>query len=173
MLLFSVVSDHISFTALSSLSNFPQLVLILIKLHLNVRQQDLAYRFNVSVSTVSRVFSALIDVLHQRLDSLVIWPEREELRKSMSMELRRHVGLRVNAIVDCFDVFVDRPTNLEARSITWSNCKPYKIFDRYDSPGSHKFHFKGMGWLCDCTSWWFDFGKSCFQYKWICGSYVC
>ena len=123
MLLFSVVSDHINYTALSSLTKFQQLVLILMKLRLNVRQQDLAYRFNVSVSTVSRVFSALIDVLHERLDSLVIWPEREDLRKSMPMEFRRHFGHRVAAIVDCFEIFVDRPTNLEARSSTWSNCK--------------------------------------------------
>ena len=38
------------------LSHFQQILLVLMKLRLNLEEQDLAYRFSVSQSTVSRVF---------------------------------------------------------------------------------------------------------------------
>ena len=44
----------------SKLNTFQQILLILVKLRLNLQQQDLAYRFGISQSTVSKLFNALI-----------------------------------------------------------------------------------------------------------------
>ena len=41
-----------------TLSKFQEFVLTLMKLKLNMPMQDLAYRFGISLSTVSRIFSA-------------------------------------------------------------------------------------------------------------------
>ena len=30
---------------------------------------------------------------------------------------------KVAIIIDCFEIFLDRPTNLQARAFTWSNYK--------------------------------------------------
>ena len=44
------------------LSRFQQMIVVLMKLRLNVGDQDIAFRFGVNQSTVSRCFSKLIDV---------------------------------------------------------------------------------------------------------------
>ena len=50
----------------SALSLFQQLVIVLMKLRLNVGDQDLAFRYGVSQSTLSRNFSKWIDVMYIR-----------------------------------------------------------------------------------------------------------
>ena len=93
--------------------------MVLIK---NLGDQDLAYRFGVNQSTVSRHFKRWIDVMHVRLSPLVKWPNRNELMKTMPMEFRNNFQLCV-VIIDCFEVFIERPTNLKARVQMWSNYK--------------------------------------------------
>ena len=99
--------------------HFQQFLMVLIK---NLGDQDLAYRFGVNQSTVSRHFKRWIDVMHVRLSPLVKWPNRNELMKTMPMEFRNNFQLCV-VIIDCFEVFIERPTNLKARVQMWSNYK--------------------------------------------------
>ena len=93
------------------------------RLRLNMAASFLSYEFNVSQSTVSRVFTDVIDVMYVRMKPLVVWPEREELRKTMPMQFRKYFGVKCVIIIDCFEVFIDRPTNLRARAETWSSYK--------------------------------------------------
>ena len=62
----------------------------------------------------------LIDILYIRLGPLVKWPDRGELVRTQPMEFRKSFGKYV-VIIDCFEVFMNRPTNLKARDQTWSN----------------------------------------------------
>ena len=48
---------------------------------------------------------------------------QRELQMSMPMEFRKYFGVKVSIIIDCFDIFIDRPSNLLARAETWSNYK--------------------------------------------------
>ena len=57
---------HVTCT-LSSLTKFKQFCMVLMKLRLNVSDQDLAYRFNVSQSLVSKNWRKWIDVMYSRL----------------------------------------------------------------------------------------------------------
>ncbi|XP_041349283.1 uncharacterized protein LOC121368608 [Gigantopelta aegis] len=41
----------------------------------------------------------------------------------MPMEFRRYLESKVVVIIDCFEVFIDTPSNLEARALTWSTYK--------------------------------------------------
>ena len=52
-----------------------------------------------------------------------MWPECEELCKTMPMEFKTAFGGRVPIIIDCFEIFTDRPSNLLARAETWSSYK--------------------------------------------------
>ena len=58
-------------------SVFEQFVLVLMKLRLNLGDQDLAYRFQITQPTVSRYCDRWMDVLHTSLSCLATWPERE------------------------------------------------------------------------------------------------
>ena len=77
-----VVFDHVSSQVsrqTQNLSRFQEFVMVLIKLRLNVPLQDLAYRFVVSFTTVSRIFSYWMVVMDVRLKFMISWPEREQL----------------------------------------------------------------------------------------------
>jgi hypothetical protein len=41
----------------------------------------------------------------------------------MPMSFRTNFGTLVAVIVDCFEIFIDRPSNLMARAQTWSSYK--------------------------------------------------
>lgn len=123
MALFIYLEPNITHTSRSSLTKFQKLVLVLMKLRLNLDIPDLGYRFKVSPSCVSKIFLDMIHIMYVRMKCLILWPDREELQMSMPMEFRKYFGVKVSIIIDCFEIFIDRPSNLLARAETWSNYK--------------------------------------------------
>ena len=93
------------------------------KLRLNVPMQDLSYRFFISVSTVTRIFHNWINVMDKRLSPLIIWPDREDLWRTMPNCFKLAFKNRTTIIIDCFEIFIERPSNLVARSQTYSTYK--------------------------------------------------
>lgn len=105
------------------LSPFQKFLLTIIRLRLNLSGRDLGDRFGgISDSTVSRTFLHVVDVLYQRLKPLIIWPDRDVLRKTLPMGFRKHCPNCV-VIIDCFEIFLDRPLNPLARAQTFSSYK--------------------------------------------------
>ena len=119
----TLCSPYIYSGASNVLTKFQELILVLMRLKLNMPFQDLGYRFKISRSTASRVFDKWIDILYVRLNFLIVWPERENLIASMPTVFQQNFGNRVAVIIDCFEVFVNRPSGLLPRAITWSNYK--------------------------------------------------
>lgn len=126
---FQVVKTVYNFVSSSSkfgntkLTPFQEYVMILMKLRLNPSLQDLAYRFGIHYSTVSKILLKWLTIMDVRLSPLIIWPEREELKKTMPESFRSEFGYRVSVVLDCFEVFIERPSNLLARACTWSSYK--------------------------------------------------
>ena len=121
-----VVLEHVSpFVARKTLSldRFQEFVMVLMKLRLNVPLQDLAYRFKVSQPTVSRIFSSWLVVMDNRLSPLVSWPEREHLWRTMPQCFMYSFGRKVTVVIDCFEIFIEKPTNLLTRAQTFSSYK--------------------------------------------------
>ena len=121
--------------------------MVLMKLQLNLGCQDIGYHFGVHYSTVSRYFDKWLDVLYYRLSVFVCWPEREQLMKTMPLEFRKNFK-RCAIIIDCFEIFIERPTSLTARAQTWSNYKKHntvKFLIGITPQGSVSFISKGWG----------------------------
>jgi len=145
---FDLIAPYLNQTHRSLLSKFQQMMLVLMRLRLNLSEQDLAYRFNVSQPTVSRLFRGTLDVMFARLNNLIIWPERQTLRDTMPMQFRKEFGNKVAVIIDCFEIFIDRPSNLLARAQTWSNYKHHntiKYLIGITPQGSISFLSKAWG----------------------------
>ena len=131
-----------------TLSKFQEFVLTLMKLKLNMPMQDLAYRFGVSLPTVSRIFLAWMVVLDVRLAPLIKWPEREDLWRTMPQCFQFAFGNKTTVIIDCFEVFITRPSNLMARAQTYSNYKSHntvKILVGITPQGSISFVSNAWG----------------------------
>ena len=121
MVLFEFLKPHLS--GVSKLSKFQQLLLVLMRLRLNAPVQDLQYRFGISKATVSRTFLNVLNIMNTKLSFLLKWPTREEVQKTMPLTFREHFGKKVVVIIDCFEVFIEQPSNLLARAQTWSSYK--------------------------------------------------
>lgn len=67
MSLFTIVATPISETTISKLSKFQCFILTIMKLCLNSSNYDLGFRFGISESTVSRVFTRWIEAMDIRL----------------------------------------------------------------------------------------------------------
>ena len=61
--------------------------------------------------------------LDVRLAPLINWPEREDLWRTMPQCFKYSFGNKTTVIIDCFEVFINRPSNLLARAQTWSSYK--------------------------------------------------
>ena len=144
---FEFVSPYVT-RRTKTLSLFQEFVMVLIKLRLNVPNLDLAYRFEVSLSTVSRVFKAWMEVLDVRLSPLISWPEREELWRTMPRCFQYTFGKATTIIIDCFEIYIDRPSNLLARAQTYSHYKSHntvKVLIGITPQGSVCFVSKAWG----------------------------
>ncbi|XP_033764275.1 uncharacterized protein LOC117345315 [Pecten maximus] len=98
------------------------LMIILMKLRMNALNFDLAVRFRCSESVISDVVNNTIPVLASKLAFLIHWPEKDDIIRTMPDIVRQHFkGCR--CIIDCTEIFIDRPGNLTARASTWSNYK--------------------------------------------------
>ena len=58
-----------------------------------------------------------------RLFPLISWPKREQLWRTMPQCFMYSFGKKVTMVIDCFEVFIEKPTNLLARAQTFSSCK--------------------------------------------------
>jgi hypothetical protein len=113
MVLFTYVKSYLPSNF--SLSPFQQLIMTLMRLRLNLPSQDLGYRFKVHNSTISCTFTRVISMLFIKMKPLIRWPNRDELIKTMPMVFRKSFP-RCVVIIDCFEIFIDRATNLLARA---------------------------------------------------------
>ena len=67
----------------------------------------------------------MFSVMHTRLvPLLILWPERDILKMSMPMSFRSKFG-KCACIIDCFEVFIERPSDLKARAQTYSTYKSH------------------------------------------------
>lgn len=98
---------HLQLSVKKSLDAFQVLMLTLKRLKLNVSTTFLSYAFNGSIFIWMK--------------PLVKWPEREQLVKTMPMQIRKHFDKKYVAVIACLEVFIHRPSNLIARAETWSS----------------------------------------------------
>lgn len=106
-----LLAPHMDSMKNVKLSKFQQLLLTLMRLRLDLRNQDLAYRFGVKVGTVTRTVHQMVSIMSANLvPTAVFWPSRAELRKNLPAALRTsHPDCAV--IIDCFTVPFEEPVS--------------------------------------------------------------
>ena len=131
----------------SSISLFDELLMVLVKLRLGVPNEDLGYCFHVSSTRVSVIFEKRITLVSVELKCLVRWPATVALHEHLPSTFRKHFS-KVRCILDCFEIFIERPVALHARPVTYSNYKKHntvKISIAVAPTGSIGFISKAWG----------------------------
>ena len=99
-----------------------QLFLTLVKLKLNLKFQDLAFRFGISTAAVSRYFTTWICFLYHHLKEVDWVPSVEQVSGTLPHSFREKYR-STYAIIDGSEVFIETPSDLHLQSSTWSQYK--------------------------------------------------
>ena len=121
--LFDFLEPHIQIR--KSFDKFESMIIVLMRLRMDLSFAFMSHLFLVSTTTIRKVFTHVLHVMYVRLQPLVFWPERDALQKTMPMEFRKHYGMKCVSIIDCFEVRIEKPSNLKARCETYSSYKSH------------------------------------------------
>ena len=99
-----------------------QLFLVLIKLKLNLKLVDLAFRFGISASQTSRYISTWICFLFHHLKEIDWLPTVNQVKGTLPTTFREKFPTTY-AIIDGSEVFLETPSDLAMQSSTWSQYK--------------------------------------------------
>ena len=108
------------------LSFLDEFLLVLMRLKAGLFVQDLADRFGVSISLVSRICITWINLLYYELKDIFPFPTQELVRKNMPEEFAEFATTRI--ILDCTELFIQRPSAMLAQSETWSDYKHHNTW---------------------------------------------
>ena len=106
----------------TKLSPMDQLVLTLMKLHLNLKTLDLACRFGTSPTAVSRYITTWICYLYHHLTEVDWMPSVQQVSGTLPPVFREHFPTTY-AIIDGSEIFLEIPSDLLMQSSTWSSYK--------------------------------------------------
>ena len=99
-----------------------QLFLLLVKLRLNLKLKDLAYRFGISQSQASRYITTWICFLYQEFKELDWMPEVSQVHGTLPTAFKENYHTTY-ALIDGSEVFIETPSDLSVQSSTWSQYK--------------------------------------------------
>ena len=104
-----------------------ELFMTLMRLRLGRLEQELAYQFGVSTSTISRIFTKWINYLYLRLGDIPLWPEWEQIEASMPSCFKESFPTTF-AIVDATEIFCEVPSSLSLQSKVYSAYKSHTTY---------------------------------------------
>lgn len=104
-------------------SKMDQLLLTLMKLKLNLLNDDLASRFNISRETVSNIFKTWLYALHEILFQQLMKdvPSRNKNKMCMPASFNHFTNCKI--ILDCTEVSTIHPKNMKRQRVTYSSYK--------------------------------------------------
>lgn len=83
---------------------------------------DLADRFKVDSSTLSRYFTSWVNLIYVKFKELLVFPSRRRIDKNMPKSFKVFYPT-TRAILDCTEFFIERPSNLSVNSAAFSSYK--------------------------------------------------
>lgn len=121
MVIFTFLSGYLK--GGPGISPFLCFLMTLMRMRLNLPLHFLTYIFLVSKPTVSRIFNNTLNIMYSRLSSFIVWPIKEQIQISLPMCFKNSSYRNCTSIIDCFEVFIEKPKNMRARAQTYSQYK--------------------------------------------------
>ena len=99
-----------------------QFFLTLVKLKLNLKLKDLAFRFGISSAVTSRYITTWVCFLYNHLKEIEWMPAISQVSGTLPTSFREKFPTTY-AIIDGSEVFIETPSDLFMQSSTWSQYK--------------------------------------------------
>ncbi|XP_065186055.1 uncharacterized protein LOC135816882 [Sycon ciliatum] len=106
------------------LSLVDQFLLVTMRLRLGLGEVDLAFRFEISQSTVSRLVTSWVSLMYHKFKQLPVWLPRRTVNSLMPPCFKVWYPT-TRVVIDCTEFFIQTPTSLARQSATWSNYKSH------------------------------------------------
>ena len=110
----------------NKLSKLDEFFMVMMRLRLGLLVEDISKRFGISVAEFSKIFITWINLLYHELTTLCQFTSKEKSQESLPNQFKNFPHTRV--IIDCTELFIQRPSSLEARRQTFSNNKHHNTF---------------------------------------------
>ena len=108
------------------LSLMEELLAVLVRLRLGLYTEDVCARFGISRSYYSKIFTTWIVFLSKELTLLFPWPSKDLIQRYTPAQFNIYPRTRV--ILDCTEIFIERPSLLKANCQAYSNYKSHSTF---------------------------------------------
>ena len=99
-----------------------ELLLVLTRLRVGMLEQDLAVRFELSQSHVSRIITTWVNAMYHRFKKVDIWSTREQALTNLPEKVREFCPT-LRCIIDATEIYIEQPKNPEAQQLTFSTYK--------------------------------------------------
>uniref|UniRef100_A0A9J8C0T4 Uncharacterized protein n=1 Tax=Cyprinus carpio carpio TaxID=630221 RepID=A0A9J8C0T4_CYPCA len=109
-----------------SLQPIDEFFLFMVHLSVGLKQRDLAHRFNIHQSTVSRIITTWANFLYTVLGSVRIWMSEEEVKAHLPNEFQDYPDTQV--LIDCTELRCQTPSSLLLQSEVFSTYKSHCTF---------------------------------------------
>lgn len=109
------------------LTRFEEYILTLVRLRQAIPERMLADLFGISVSSVSKIFTTWVNYMSAILQNLIVWPKKNLVKKNMPKAFKKSFP-NTRAIIDCTEIFIERPRNPTTQSKTYSSYKSHNTY---------------------------------------------
>lgn len=98
------------------------LLMILMKIRTGIASDIIADMFGVTKSCYSRLFSRFVPIIASYLQALIRWPASEVIRSRLPNSFKAYFN-KVESIIDCFEIQIEKPSVAMSQSLSWSEYK--------------------------------------------------
>ncbi|CAM4691323.1 unnamed protein product [Leuciscus chuanchicus] len=110
----------------TKLAPIDELLLFLMHLSFGLSLRDLANRFGIHRTTVSRIIMTWTHFLYHLLGSIRLWLPKEVVQAHLPPEFSKYADTQV--VLDCTEIFCQTPSSLVLQSEVFSNYKSHTTF---------------------------------------------
>ena len=103
-----------------------EFLMVMMRLRLGLLVKDLEFRFKLSAGAVSKIFNAWILFMYECFQSMVELPHLDVLQARVPKCFEKFSNTRI--VLDCTEVFIQSPSSLENKSLTYSTYKSHATF---------------------------------------------
>lgn len=98
------------------------ILLCLKKIRLNTTFEELADQFGISPSYAGKIFLKNIPIISNILKPFIVELTKSNVKRTLPIAFRHRYN-KVNCIIDCFEIEIEKPSKSVHQALTWSDYK--------------------------------------------------